>query len=117
MDNAQIAILIGLVSAVVLGFFTARSSARREAIHGGPLAELFHFIGAAGVTGILPMVLASLILRQGFELAFPLALSFMGTSLIALVLFAIVEMPAREAAEAQAAAQGWTEEKARTSGL
>lgn len=117
MDRAQIAILIGLLSAVVLGYFTARSSARRKAIHGGTLAQILHYIGAGGVTGILPMVLAAIILGQGFELAFPMALSFMGTSLVALFLFALVEKPAHDRAEAAAAAQGWTEEKARSSGL
>jgi ABC-type sulfate transport system permease component len=65
------------------------------------------------VTGTLPVVLASLILGGGFELAFPLALSFMLTSLISLVIFATIEQPARE----KAVNQGWTEQDARTSGL
>ena len=117
MDKALIALLIGLVCALTLGYFTARGSLRREPIHGGGAALFFHYLAAAGVTGTLPVVLASLFLRGGFSLAFPLALSFMATSLVSLVIFAIIEMPAREGAQALAESRGWTEEDARTSGL
>ena len=117
MDKAQIALLIGLGFALILGYLTARGSQRREPIYGGRLAQILHYIGAAGVTGILPVVLASLILRGGFALAFPLALSFMGTSLVALLLFALIEYPARELAQQAAQERGWTEEDARSSGL
>ena len=117
MDNALIALVVGLVCALVLGYFTAQGALRREPVYGGSAAQFFHYIGAAGVTGTLPVVLASLILRGGFSLAFPLALSFMGTSLVALVIFAIIELPARERAESLAESRGWTEEDARTSGL
>lgn len=113
MDNAQLALLIGLVAGLGLGVFTARSSARRQKIHSGAAAHLFHYIASAGVTGILPVVLASLILGGGFGLAFPLALSFMGVSLVSLVIFALIEQPARS----RVVSRGWTEHDARTSGL
>ena len=113
MENAPLALGIGLAFALGLGILTARGSANRETIHGGALAQIFHYIGAAGVTGTLPVVLASLILGGGFELAFPLALSFMLTSLVSLVIFAAIEHPAKQ----KAADQGWTEADARTSGL
>ena len=113
MSNAVIALLIGLGFALVLGYFVARSSARREKIYGGQAAHALNYIASAGVAGTLPVVLASLILRGGFGLAFPLAVSFMVVSLISLVIFAIIELPARS----KATGQGWTEQDARTSGL
>jgi hypothetical protein len=113
MDNAQLALLIGLGCGLVFGSFVARSSARREKIYGGTAALLFHYIGAAAVTGILPLVLASLILGGGFGLAFPLAVSFMLTGFAALVIFAAIENPARP----KTVSTGWTEHDARTSGL
>ncbi len=115
MENAQVALLIGLGCAAVLGYFTARSSARREKIYGGQAARIFHYIGAAAVTGVLPVVLASLILGGGFGTAFPLAVSFMLTGFVALVIFAVIEQPARS--RQGQTARGWTEHDARTSGL
>ena len=117
MDNILLALLIGLICAFGLGYFIARESLRREPVHGGTVALVLHYIGAAGVTGTLPVVLASLLLHGGFQLAFPLALSFMGTAVVALLIFAVIELPAREKAEAEAQTRGWTEEDARTSGL
>ncbi len=90
-----LALLIGLGFALVLGALTARSSARRSKIYGGTLAHVFHYIGAAGAVGVLPTVLASLILGQGFLRAVVMGLSFMAVGLIALVLFAMIEHPAR----------------------
>jgi hypothetical protein len=113
MDNAVLALLIGLACALGLGYFTARGSARREKIYGGQLALVFHYLGAAAMTGVLPVVLASLILGQGFGLAFPLGVSFLATSFVALLLFAVIERPAR----ARHQKHGWTEHDARTSGL
>ncbi|HLV36099.1 MAG TPA: hypothetical protein VKY59_13325 [Spirillospora sp.] len=113
MDTPVLAFLIGLGFALVLGYFTARGSARREKIYGGQAALIFHYIGAATVTGVLPVVLASLILGGGFGLAFPLAVSFMLTGFVALLIFAAIERPARS----QHVARGWTEHDARTSGL
>jgi cyanate permease len=113
MENAPLALGIGLTFALIFGIFVARGSNQREPIHGGPLAQVFHYIGSSGVAGTLPVVLASLILGGGFGMAFPLALSFMATSLIALVIFAAIEQPARQNIEDR----GWTEQDARTSGL
>lgn len=113
MDTPLQALLIGLGFGLVLGGFTARSSARREKIYGGRAALAFHYIGASAVTGVLPVVIASLILGGGFGTAFPLALSFMLTGFLALVIFAVIEQPARSSH----LAKGWTEQDARTSGM
>ena len=113
MDRTLLGLLIGLGFGLVLGYFTARSSAQREKIYGGQTALIFHYIGAAAVTGILPLVLATLILGGGFSTAFPLAVSFMVTGFLALVIFAIIEQPARSAQ----VSKGWTEQDARTSGM
>jgi hypothetical protein len=95
MDNMMLALLIGLGFALVLGALTARSSARRSKIYGGTLAHVFHYIGAAGAVGVLPTVLSGLILKLGFGRAIVMGLSLMAVGLIALVIFAVVESPAR----------------------
>jgi len=113
MDTPLLALLIGLGCGLVLGYFTARSSAKREKIYGGQAALIFHYIGAAAVTGVLPVVLSSLILGGGFSTAFPLGVGFMVTGFLALVIFAVIEQPARS----EHLAKGWTEQDARTSGM
>jgi ribose/xylose/arabinose/galactoside ABC-type transport system permease subunit len=117
MEREPFALLVGIAFAIGLGFFTARSSNNREAIHGGSLAQLFHFIGAASFTGVLPVVLTSLILGGGFGLAFPLAVSFVAVSFVSLIVFAIIERPALNRYQLEHQERGWTEEDARSSGL
>jgi hypothetical protein len=119
MGKEQIVLLVGLAFAVVFGFLTARSSNRREKIYGGLLAQIFHYIGAGSFVAVLPVVLTSLIVGGGFKLAFPLGIGFLATSLIALVVFAIFERPALEAAKRtlEAEDRGWTKEDAISSGL
>ncbi len=113
MNTPLLALIIGLGFGLTLGYFTARSSAKREKIYGGQQALIFHYIGASAVTGVLPVVLASLILGGGFGTAFPLAVSFMITGFLALVIFAAIEQPARSTQTSK----GWTEQDARTSGM
>ena len=113
MDRALIALLIGIVCAAVFGYYIAQKSSRQQKIYGGTAAQVFHYIGAAGVAGILPVILVSLILGQGFRGAFPLAVGFLATSLAALLLYAIVERAAR--ARLKTEDHGWTREDARKS--
>jgi hypothetical protein len=113
MDNALVALFVGIMVAIVFGFFVARRSTRHDKIYGGTFARVFHFIGAAGVTGILPVVLITLILGGGFRTAFPIAMSFLAVSWLGLLAYAIVERPARAKLKQQD--QGWTEQDARAS--
>jgi hypothetical protein len=115
MDQGVVALLIGVVCAVVLGYFTARASASRDAIHGGSLASAFHYIGAASVTGVFPVVLANVILGQGIVRALLSAALFFAVALVALVAYAALELPQR--VQAEAGDQGWTKEDALTSNL
>lgn len=110
-------IAVCLLFAAIFGPLAARSSIRREPIYGGWAARIFHFLGAALMMGVVPGVLAALILGGGFGVAFPVAFSFLGLSFLALLLFAAFEKPSRAAALAQTEDQGWTERDARTSGL
>lgn len=110
-------IAAGVFFALLIGVLAARSSARREQIYGGLLAQAFHYIGAGALAAVIPCVLTAIILGGGFRVAFPVALGFVLVSLAALVIFAIFEMPARKAHMTQEADRGWTAEDARTSGL
>ncbi len=119
MENEQLALLIGLACAVILGYFTTRSSNQREKVYGGPLAQIFHYIGAASFTGIVPVVLATVILGGGFLLAVRNLLIFLVVCAVALLIFAVIERPALEEAKRKLTTEdrGWTKEDAITSGL
>ncbi|MBC7869452.1 MAG: hypothetical protein H7Y09_01325 [Chitinophagaceae bacterium] len=107
---------VSVVFGIIFGPLIARSSSRREKVYGGALAQVFHVIGAGAMVGILPGVIAGLIFGGGFGTAFPVALGLLATSLFSMVLFAIVEKPARPAPQ-PTEDRGWTEEDARKSGL
>jgi|FLYN01.1.fsa_nt_gi hypothetical protein len=113
MDKAILALLIGLAIALVFGYYVAQRSSRHDKIFGGTAAKAFHYIAATAIAGILPVVLASLILGLGFSVAFPLALAFLATGWIALLLYAMVERAARM--KLQPEDRGWTREDARKS--
>jgi hypothetical protein len=110
MDQLQLALMIGLACGAILGYFVARRSNQRDKIDGGMWAQVFHYIGASSVVGILPTVLTCLILGLGFRTAFPLALTFLLTGWIALMIYAVFERSARVNLSAED--RGWTREDA-----
>jgi hypothetical protein len=117
MDSELVTVLvISLLFALVFGPATARSANRRQPVHGGALAHLFHTIGAGAFVAVLPGVLTGLIVGAGFVPSFLLAVGFLLLSYVALLAFAVVERPAAARAQAEAA-RGWTEDDARASGL
>jgi ABC-type transport system involved in multi-copper enzyme maturation permease subunit len=115
MSRELVFFCIGLVIALLLGFLTARSSSRREKIHAGLLAEFFHFLGATFLVSILLSVLMNIILHSGFMTAFLWAAGLMLSGFICLLIFAVLENPARTVHKPKE--HVWTEKEARTSGL
>jgi hypothetical protein len=113
MDKTQLALVIGLGVALIFGYYVAQKSRGKEKIHAGVVAQVFHHIGATFIAGILPVILASLILGQGFRTAFPLAVTFLAAGWVALMVYAVIERPAR--LKISTADQGWTKEDARKS--
>ena len=116
MNNDQIlALVIGAGVAIFFGAFIARKSAAEDKIHGGTVAQVFHYIASACVAGVLPVVIASLVLGNGFRFSFPAAIGFLSVGWLALLIYAAVEKSARDQLSDED--QGWTAEDARTSGL
>ena len=116
MDRLQTAIFIGLACGLVLGILTARSSARRDKVRGGLLAHVFHYLGASLTVSALPGVLATILLGQGILRAVAVGAGFVLLSLAMLFIYAIFERGARTGISVPDD-EGWTAEKARTSGL
>ncbi len=115
MQPWQESLLMALVIGIVGGVFTVRESAKREAIYGGIVAQIFHYLGAVCFCAVVPGILIAIIRREGFGVAFPIGIGLMAVAFLMLLGFAIFEQPAR--AQHAPTEDVWTEEKARSSGL
>jgi hypothetical protein len=115
MSIQEKALLVGLIIGGLLAIYVTRRSLREEKVYGGALAQVFHYLGALGFCMTLPTVLAVLVLRGGFGIAFPLGIGLVIASLIMLIIFAVIERPARPKITPED--DVWTEEKARASGM
>ncbi|MEM6527796.1 MAG: hypothetical protein AAF653_05850 [Chloroflexota bacterium] len=111
------AILIGIAIGLVVGRFTARSSANRDPIYGGTGAKVFHYLTASIATGSFFALLAGLFLLENRWFTLAIAATMIALMYLCATIFATIERPAREAALAAKVDRGWTEEDARTSGL
>jgi MFS family permease len=117
MEPTTIMLLVGAAFAVVFGPLTARSTERREKIYGGTVARVLNLIASVLFVAIVPTVLTGVILGHGF-LGLPYALAYFLASFIVLLIYAMIERPAREAnVTERSIVQGWTEQDARSSGL
>jgi hypothetical protein len=116
MDRAQIVLLATLIFAVLASFPVARQSRKKDAVHGGLLAGLFHHIGVAAYLAVLPSALIGSIVIGPLEFGIPVAITCLALAVAALLLYAVFERPAR-ANQTSIEDRGWTEQDARTSGL
>lgn len=115
MDPLLIALAVGLVAGILIGGRVAARSAAEVPIYGGGSAKLLHRLACMAFAGTLPSGLTAIILGHNFGNAVVMAFAFVGVSFLLLVLYATVENGPRK--QALASDQGWTAEKARTSGL
>lgn len=116
MSTEMIALIALIGIGAVFGGFTARSSIQREAIHGGPIARASNYISAALMAALTPTVLCSITVFELGLWALLIAVVMVILAVVALIPYAIVELPAMQATAARED-RGWTEEDARTSGL
>jgi len=118
MDRVTFILIFTATCMLIFGPLTVRSSIRREKVLGGPIAQFFNAIGTIAFVGLVPGVFCSLILGQASHIGFPMGVTLLLTSLLAFLVFAVFELPARKAIPAQPIEEdAWTAEKARTSGL
>ena len=98
MTSSLMAITIGGILGLVLGFFVARKSAAQKPIQGGLAASLFHYLGASASVAVLPTILiGTFIYRLGLVRNIMLAASALAVSAICLLLYAVFESQAKSA--------------------
>lgn len=97
MNEWVIAILIGAGCGLVLGIKIARDSNAKLAVKGGPLAQVFHYLASASLTGMLPYIIAGLIVGLSFLKLFGTAVGFLALTGIFLLIHAVFERTATAA--------------------
>lgn len=116
METQYIVLLLGILFGLGLGIRTEQSSSKREPVYGGGSARFFHYLMSATATA-MPVTIIACAIAGGIIFAIVVAVCLATTLWGSALAFASVERSARETALAQKAAQGWTEQDARTSGL
>lgn len=117
MSNALQALLVDIVFALIVGYFVARRANEKESTRGGTPALALNYIASGAMIAILPAILInSFVFHNGWGFNVLYALGSVATALLALMGYAVIEMPAR-AHQKPAEDHGWTEEDARKSGL
>ena len=90
-----ITLVIGGVFGLIVGYFAARTSAARKPIQGGPLANLFHYLGSSAFVAAAPTVLIGVIFfRLKFLTSIALAFGLLGLVAVCLIIYGCFEVRA-----------------------
>ncbi len=89
------ALIIGGVFGLIVGVFVARTSAARKPIKGGPLANLFHYLGSSAFVAAAPTVLiGAIVYRLPFLSSIGLAFGLLAFVAICLIIYGAFEVQA-----------------------
>lgn len=91
MSDWLIAVLIGAAFGLVIGIKIARDSNAKLAVVGGPLAQVFHYLASASLTGMLPYIITGLIVGLSFLTLFGTAIGFLALTALFLLLYGLIE--------------------------
>lgn len=131
-DLLAILFLIGF--SLVMGFFTARTSHRRDPIAGGPVAAVLHYLASAlwSATTVTVLIMVFFVRPEWTDVTllgiqtsiaplvqiFGIAFGMVGVAYVCLLGYALLAKPELDArARTNTENAGWTEADARTSGL
>ncbi len=92
MANWQYALLIGGVIGLLFGIFVSRKSIKEKPVQGGPLANVFHYLGASAFVSAAPTVLVgAIVYKLPFLTDLGLAFGLLATAFICLLVYALFE--------------------------
>jgi len=93
MSEWLIAILIGAAIGLALGVKIARDSNAKQPVRGGALAQVFHYLACAGLSGMLPFIITGIIVGLPFLKLFGTAVGFLAITGAFLLIHAGAERP------------------------
>lgn len=88
MTDWLIALLIGVGVGLLLGIKIAHDSNARQPVLGGIPAQLFHYLACAGLSGMLPFIIAGIVVGLSFLALFGTAIGFLVLTGIFLLAYA-----------------------------
>jgi hypothetical protein len=91
MENWLIAVLIGAALGLLFGIKIARDSNKKQPVHGGVLAQVFHYLACSGLGGMLPFIIAGVIVGLPFLALLGTAVGFLILTGVSLVVYATFE--------------------------
>lgn len=100
MADWLIAFVIGIAFGIVIGIKIARDSNKKVPVRGGVLAQVFHYLACASLTGMVPFIIAGLVVGLAFLALFGTALGFLGVTALMLLIYAVIERKAPEGPKA-----------------
>ena len=96
MSDWLVAIIVGVAFGLVLGVKIARDSNAKQPVQGGPLARVFHYLACAGLTGMVPFIVAGIVVGLPFVKLFGTAVGFLALTGLFLLVSATLERPERK---------------------
>lgn len=86
-----LAVVIGLAFGLFFGIFMRAESIKRKPIYGGAGAHLFHYLAATILSGLIPMIIAAIILHLPILRIMATGLSFSLANFIFLTSYGFFE--------------------------
>lgn len=93
-ERMMTVLLIGAVIGLLLGVLMARESQRRQPVRGGLLAQLFHYLGSAAYSALIPAILVAILAEMPILRVMATGLSFGVTAWLSLFLYGLFESSA-----------------------
>jgi hypothetical protein len=94
MSDWWTAVLIGVTFGLVIGVKIARDSLAKESVRGGVLAQGFHYLACAGLTGMLPFIITGLVVGLPLVELFGTAVGSLAVTAGLLIGYAVIEQSA-----------------------
>jgi uncharacterized membrane protein len=95
LPNWILTLLIGGALGLIVGVFAARRSTAQKPIKGGPVASVFHYLGAAAFVAIAPTVLCGVfVYRLPFLGSVGLGVGLLALVAVCLVVYGMFEVRA-----------------------
>lgn len=91
MNDWLIAVLIGAALGLVIGIKIARDSHAKQPVMGSLLAQVFHYLACAGLTGMVPFIITGIIVGLPFVRLFGTAVGFLALTAAFLLIHATFE--------------------------
>jgi hypothetical protein len=94
MNEWLLAIIIGAAFGLIIGIKIVRDSSAKLPVQGGPAAQLFHYLASVGLSGMLPFIVAGIIVGLPAVKLFGTAVGFLVAAAVFLLIHALFERSA-----------------------